>query len=278
NLSDLAAVGAGPGPAFLALSAPPTFDRRRFFRAFLQGCRSWGVQLSGGDLARAQQVTLTLTLMGDLEAGGQWLRRDGGRPGQSLWVGGALGESALGRLLLARGVRPASGGLDLPPSLALPADLHRCALEAIQRHLEPQPQLELGRWLARLPVAGAAIDLSDGLGKDLHRLCTASQVGARIERRALAATSDMARIATLLGADMEDLALGGGEDYVLLFSLPAGVSPPPRWGCRKLGTLTEDRRVLVGGEPDWEQLPAAGWDHLEHKKSAPPVGEASDHP
>ena len=97
NLSDLAAVGAGPGPAFLALSAPPTFDRRRFFRAFLQGCRSWGVQLSGGDLARAQQVTLTLTLMGDLEAGGQWLRRDGGRPGQSLWVGGALGESALGR-------------------------------------------------------------------------------------------------------------------------------------------------------------------------------------
>jgi thiamine-monophosphate kinase len=269
NLSDLAATGAVPAYAFLALSAAPGFDHRRFFVAFAAACRRYGVRLAGGDLARSPGGTvLTLTLHGTRPDGGRWLRRDDARPGHALWLGGTVGESAAGALLVAQGARLQGARIELP---ALPEDrgLLTAARHAVRRHLQPEPQLALGRWLGE-QTAGAAIDISDGLARDLHRLCRESRTGAVIESTALPLADRFEPLCAQIGVDSTALALGGGEDYVLLFTLPPEVEPPARFGCSRIGTITGGRRLVVqhdvqqdGGTHD---LPAAGWDHLTERK------------
>lgn len=260
NLSDLAAVGARPELALLALSAPLDFQRRRFFRALLDAMRRHGVRLAGGDLARAPLVVASLTLLGHLPSGGRWLRRDGARPGDALWVGGTLGESALGRHLLARVGRPDP----LAAERELRSELIPAARRAIRRHLRPEPQLELGRWLsARRRVA--ALDLSDGLARDLPRLCRASGVGAAVEANALPVAAGSDALCIELGLDRLEMQLGGGEDYVLLFTLPTGESPPERFGCRRIGQIHEGRSLRLQDPAGERSLPAIGWDHLSDR-------------
>jgi len=234
NLSDLAAMGAEPRFAFLTLSTPPEFDHKRFFLSLLKSCRSYPLQLAGGDLARCPQVVTTLTLIGERPPGGRWLRRSGGRPEQGIWLGGTLGESALGQRLLAAGGAWRGKSILLPDAFKAPPTLAKAARRAIRRHLRPEPQLGLGRWLGEREE-GAALDISDGLALDLSRLCEASGTGARIERTALPYPAHFHRLCELLNEDPLELLLGGGEDYVLLFTLPANQTPPPEMGCHRIG-------------------------------------------
>jgi thiamine-monophosphate kinase len=262
NLSDLAAVGASPAWAFLALAAPPGFDHRRFFRALLAACRAHGLQLAGGDLARhPHDLTAAMTLIGTKGKSGRWLRRDGAAPDQHLWLGGTVGESAAGRLLLAAGARPAGRRIDLPRAFEGFLSLRPAARRAVRRHLEPRPQLALGRWLGTLS-AGAAIDVSDGLARDLHRLCRASGVGAEIDERALPLAGRFGELCQTIAADPRMLALGGGEDYVLLFTLDADITPPAAFRCRRIGKITRGRSVTVVRDGARRELPNLGWDHL----------------
>lgn len=254
NLSDLAAMGADPAWAFLALAAPPDFNHDRFFRAFTEACRRHGVTLAGGDLARCDRLVSTLTLIGTKPEGRRWLHRNGARPGHDLWLGGTVGESAAGRILIDRGARP-----------AVPSFLSRAARRAMRRHLLPTPQLELGRWLGA-QAEGAeigAMDVSDGVARDLHRLCRESGTGAEIVAEALPFPDQFIDLAKSISVDPFDLALSGGEDYVLLFTLPPGVQPPDSFGCRKIGTITERKTItwVRGGKR--RRLPASGWDHLK---------------
>jgi thiamine-monophosphate kinase len=247
NLSDLAACGAEPRFALVALNAPGDFDHRRFLKAFAAAARRYGVRLAGGDVAASPGgLVAAATLLGTLPARRRFLRRSGARTGQALWVGGTLGESAAGRLVLAAGAASA------------PAVARRAA----RRHLLPEPQLALGRWLsARRGSEGAAMDVSDGLARDLHRLCRASGVGAVVEAVRLPLARGFASLCRELKRDPLELALGGGEDYVLLFTLPADESPPAAFGATRIGkTIPRGVRLDVDGER--RALPPLGWDHL----------------
>lgn len=266
NLSDLAAMGARPEYAFLALSAPPGFDHRRFFRAFLAACRRNGLELAGGDLAASRQTAATLTLLGTKPGTARWLRRSGAAPGHGLWLGGTVGESAVGRLLIERGARWQSNKTELPMTFKGPQSLLTAARRAVRRHLLPKPQLDLGAWLGR-QQDGAAIDVSDGVARDLHRLCRESGVGAELIAENLPLSARFHSLCSALGADPLTAALGGGEDYVLLFSLPAGSEPPIASGCRCIGRITKGRRVAVRQGGVSRVLQAIGWDHLEMKKA-----------
>lgn len=264
NLSDLAAMGAAPAYAFLALSTAAGFDHRRFFRSLLAACRRHDLILAGGDLARNPEGTVaTLTLIGTRSEEGRWLRRGDARSGHELWLGGPVGESAAGAILVARGARLTGSHVELPGSFdRAPAPLRAAARRAVRRHLLPEPQLALGAWLGR-QGEGAAMDVSDGVARDLHRLCRESAAGAEIRAEAIPFPARWTALCETIGiADPLALALGGGEDYVLLFTLPAGTAPPAHFGCRRIGWITRERRIQLVRDGARGDLPALGWDHL----------------
>lgn len=263
TLSDLAASGARPAWALLALSAPPSFAHRAFFTALLGALRRHQVRLVGGDLSAAPTVRLSLTVCGTRPPRGRWLRRTAAIAGEALWLGGAVGESAAGCRLLARGARIAGGRVALPREFggATRSALAAAARRAVRRHLQPRAQLELGRWLGR-QRAGAAIDVSDGLSRDLERLCRASGVGAEIDAEALPLARGFPALAAWLGTPAPDLALGGGEDYVLLFTLPPAAVPPRRFGCHRIGRITDGRRLTLRQDGIGRPLASEGFDHL----------------
>jgi thiamine-monophosphate kinase len=270
NLSDLAAMGATPAYAFLALSAAPGFDYEAFFVSFLAACRHHGLTLAGGDLARHPGGTIaTLTLIGTKDANARWLRRGGAAPSHTLWLGGTVGESAVGRILIERGARLAGRRVELPAFCeTFPSSLRTAARRAVRRHLSPEPQLALGCWLGSQPVDIAAIDISDGVARDLHRLCRESRVGAEIEVEELPFAAQYSELCKALDVgDPLALALTGGEDYVLLFTLPPALAPPAGLGGRSIGTITTRSRkgqpgifIRHGGRR--RKLSDAGWDHL----------------
>lgn len=261
NLSDLAASGARPRYGMLALAAPADFDHRRFFRALVTRMRRYGMELVGGDLARSTSVTAVLTAFGSRDRKGRWLGRGGAREGQEIWTGGCVGESAAGALLVRRGAGFAGRRIRLPEGFVAPPNVLQAARRAVRRHLEPQPQLKLGQWLGR-QRHGAAIDCSDGLARDLHRLCRESGVGAQLRLAALPFARSFRQLCDAIGCDSQDLALGGGEDYILVFTLEPGLRPPSALGCRSVGRIVRGSKLEAVDGENRHELPPLGWDHL----------------
>jgi thiamine-monophosphate kinase len=225
------------------------------------------VQLAGGDLAKSPRGNVAaLTLIGTQPAGGRWLRRGDARPGHDLWLGGTVGESAAGRMLIDRGARLAGRRVDLPQAFestsAVSAAISAAARRAVRRHVFPSPQLALGLWLGQ-QSEGAAMDVSDGVARDLRRLCRESGVGAEVDAGALPLAERFHELCAALGADPLRLALGGGEDYVLLFTVPAGCVPPERMRGRRIGRITRAKRISLLRDGARGELPDLGWDHLK---------------
>lgn len=274
NLSDLAAAGAEPGWALAAVAAPQGFDHRRFFDGLLEACGAEGVRLAGGDLAESPTLVATLTLVGTRPDGLPAPGRRGARPGDVLWVGGTLGESGAGQRLLARGARwtgPGEHGhVFLPAPFRRPQEVAEAARRAVRRHLAPRAQLALGAALTgptgrtgRTGRATACMDLSDGLARDLPRLTRESGVGAEVDADVLPTAPGWAELCRALREDPVELALAGGEDYVLLFTLPAETSPPDGFGCHPIGRITPGPALTLLRSGRQEPWPDLGWDHLE---------------
>ncbi len=207
NVSDIAAMGGRPLWALLSLALPPGLDRS-FATGLERGLRaaagSFGFTLVGGDTcASAAGIFLSLTLAGG--AGARLLTRAGAQPGDRLFVTGHLGAATLGLAALER------HGLVLPPPL------RQCA----RRHLHPEPHLVFAAALAGTGLARAALDVSDGISRDLGRLCAASRVGAEVEAARLPVLPTTSRAARLLDRDPLAAALHGGEEYELLFTARA---------------------------------------------------------
>jgi thiamine-monophosphate kinase len=208
-LSDLAAMGAEAGEAYVALGAPADLSEAECLElidGILALAVATGTTLAGGDVTRSPVLTLAVTVVGHAAAAELLVGRGGARPGDALVLTGEIGAAAAGLLLLERPELAAT----VPPAVA--ERLRR-------RQLEPVPRLKEGRILA---AAGARsmIDLSDGLGGDAGHLATASAAGIRIEASTLPLQEGVAAIASAAGLDSLQLAASGGEDYELLAALP----------------------------------------------------------
>lgn len=220
NLSDLAAMGAEPAWMTLSLSLPRANEQwlGGFATGLFELADEYNVALIGGDTVRGPLV-ITVQIAGWVEAD-KWLTRSGARPGDLLFVSGIPGEAAAGLAVIQRRI---VGG---EPAAFLK-----------HRFLRPRPRLELGRQLRT--VATAAMDVSDGVLTDLKKLCAASGVGAQLSVDLL---PESAAMNELFEADeCLQYALGGGDDYELLFTLP------PERASSVLSTLQLQQRVTQIG-------------------------------
>ncbi|HEV7822636.1 MAG TPA: thiamine-phosphate kinase [Burkholderiales bacterium] len=203
NLSDLAAMGAMPRWATLALALPAADTRwvSEFSRGFMALARRFDVDLIGGDTTRGP-LNICVQIMGEVRRG-QALRRGGARRGDDIWVSGTLGDAALALAAIKRRIRLKPGEL---------------ALCAARLHA-PMPRIELG--LTLRGIAHSAIDISDGLLADLGHVLESSQLAAEIELAALPASAVLRRYLDRVAACAALLA--GGDDYELCFTAPAEV-------------------------------------------------------
>ncbi len=213
NLSDIAAMGARPEQALVSIALPPSCTKPhvlRLYKGIMDACRPHRVALIGGDTSASPRgLFLSLTVTGSIPAGAA-LRRDGARVGNLLYVTGTLGDALAGLTLLSRRRRRSVE----PP---LKASERRFLID---RHRRPMAHARWGQTLSALRLASAAIDLSDGLSGDLRHLCEQSRVGAEIDAAALPLSPALRAYARSSHTDPVPLALQGGEDYELLFTVP----------------------------------------------------------
>lgn len=255
NLSDIAAMGGAPSACVINLGIRPGLEVRFFERMYsglAAAARRTGVDVVGGNVTKASELTITITLFGD--APRTPLRRDAARSGDRIYVTGTLGDAALG-WRIAAGKIPARG-------------LVRKYL--VDRYLAPEPRLKAGSRLARIAPTPAAIDISDGLMQDLGHVLERSGAGAEIDARTIPVSS---AYRVLMGDDLA-LALGGGEDYELLFCMRPGRSD--RDLARMLGVRVTNigaiirkpargPRVHIHGGGRMPEF--SGWDHLRVSRS-----------
>ena len=246
GLSDIAAMGGTPVAAFLSLALPRNLRQAwvdQFVKGLLKLGHSFNVSLAGGDTAQSPNGILAdIVVIGSVPKG-KAIRRSGARPGDRIYVTGALGGAAATLKLLFSGkkLRPA----DYP------------------RHFYPAPRIEVGRILREKGLASAMIDLSDGLSTDLGHICDESHVGAEIQADAVprAEIGKPAREVDL------KLALHGGDDYELLFTAPRGKRVPSRIAgvdITQIGHVTRDKHVvLMNDRRVAHELRPQGWEHFK---------------
>jgi thiamine-monophosphate kinase len=227
SLSDMAAMGARPTYALVSISGPDGTDLQELYRGIGDAADTFDSPVVGGDLTNASELVVSVTVAGTCS--GSPVRRDGARAGDEVWVTGPLGASAAGLRLLREG-----GDRSDPLATA---------------HARPWPRIGEGQ-AARLAGATAMIDVSDGLAADVLHLAEASAVGIELTSVPIAA-----------GASLDD-ALGGGEDFELVFCAPAGAHIGESFGGIRrpirVGTCTD---ATVGIRLNGEELPPTGWQH-----------------
>lgn len=260
NLSDVAAMGAEPLWALVSLVLRPSLDVA-FLDGIYSGLRSLatrhGVAIVGGNVAASDgPLVVDITVLGRAQRGAV-LTRSGGRPGDILLITGTLGLAAAGLVLATR-----DANIDVSNAVRIAA---RQAL------VTPSPRLAEGTALAKAGMVTAMLDVSDGLAADVGHLCDASGVDVLIEAARIPIDPTVVAVAGATGRDPLTLALTGGEDYQLAFSVRPDALEQALAAVRgvggtaaQIGTLTDagsGRKLLL---PDGSvvDLPAGSWDHL----------------
>ena len=250
NISDIASMGGLPTYALVTLGLPPDTeveDLDSLYQGMVEAGNEYGMAIVGGDMVRSPVLFITVALTGVMQ--GQPMVRTAARPGDLVAVTGYLGSSGGGLRLM----------LEKPSETGEAADyLREC-------HRRPRPAVEFGGSLVEADVT-TAMDVSDGLADDLGKLCRASGLSAKI-------FADRLPIHPLLKKrfpkDCVDLALGGGEDYVLLFTgqpskINHVVSELPA-GAAVVGELAEGEPgqvTVIDAKGEERPSPSRGWDHF----------------
>lgn len=245
GLSDIAAMGGEPMACFLSLGLPQSLPQtwvNNFLKGLLAQAGRYKVQLAGGDISSAHQITADIVVTGQVPRG-QAVLRSGARRGDRVFVTGSLGGSA-------SVLKQLFGGKKVTPSRSSP-------------HFYPTPRIEVGAWLQKHKLATSMIDLSDGLSVDLAHICQESGVFALIHA---------SQIPVAEGADL-NLALHGGEDYELLFTTRKQAKIPGKIGSvrvTEIGVIKNLRNYssaiqILGQNGKTSALPQHGWEHF-HKQ------------
>ena len=247
GLSDIAAMGGEPVAAFLSLALPRDLPQSwvgRFARGLISLAERHGVTLAGGDTAESPNGILADIIVVGSVPQGKAILRSGARSGDRIFVSGELGGSAAAVVRMRAKPKKKLNPREYP------------------RHFYPEPRIELGRILREKRLASAMIDTSDGLSTDLAHICEESGVGAELDATLIprASVGKPAREVDL------DLALHGGEDYELLFTVPPGKRIRARIAgvpLTQIGVITRSRKILVNnGKGIAYELEARGWEHF----------------
>jgi thiamine-monophosphate kinase len=257
GLSDIAAMGGEPRAAFLSLAISSDVPQKwvnGFMKGLLNLAAKFDVPLAGGDTAQsAAGIQADIVVIGSVPKGKAVLR-SGAKPGDFIYVTGALGGSAAALALFRKSKRPNP----FPPELL--------------RQLRPMPRIAAGLWLRQRGIPSAMIDMSDGLSTDLNHICEESRVGAEIEAEAIPRPQiPRKEISRETGPVALELALHGGDDYELLFTSAAQV-PPEVAGVSvtRIGRITKTRgmQLLQDGTAHGataRRLQPGGWEHFRKK-------------
>jgi thiamine-monophosphate kinase len=257
--SDVAAMGASPRFFLLTLALPQGRTDKwlsGFSRGMRRAAQQLGVLLIGGDTTRYRSVAITITVFGEAAPDGA-ITRAGARPGDILYVTGRLAQAQLGLEIIRN--CPLSGV----------KRVIRSQNRLLRQHLYPRIRVRLGEWLAKHRIASSMIDISDGLSTDLGHLCAASRVGARVwaERiPRIAIPAEQSKLARKLKLDPLEMALHGGDDYELLFTVPRRLakslrSAPEFPEITAIGEIERGKQILlVDSDGRAQPLKPGGWD------------------
>jgi thiamine-monophosphate kinase len=264
SLSDIAAMGAHPRYALLSIGVPREIWNSDFvddlYEGFFALAETYNVALIGGDVSRTiERIVIDSIVMGEV-AGGGAVRRASARPGDHIFVTGALGGAAAGLRLLERGARLRR---------RRPRSSHYRAIEQLLlRQLRPEPRVAWGVTLGEEHLATAMIDISDGLSSDLSHLCRESNVGAIIDASRIPIDPPVINVCGRRALDPLLLALHGGEDFELLFTVrPRDLSLLPRRvggvPATYIGDVTNDAgRVYLAEGSRVGRLEPGGFHHF----------------
>jgi thiamine-monophosphate kinase len=243
GLSDIAAMGGEPNAVFLSLALPAKLQQAwvdAFLRRLLRLAKRFGVTLAGGDTAQSPAGVLAdIAVLGSVPKGKAVLR-SGARPGDLIYVTGALGGSAA--------------------ALEMLYSKHKLDPRNFSQHFYPEPRVVVGKFLRENNIPSSMIDVSDGLSTDISHLCQESGVGAEIWR-------DVIPRAKIGKKQVEPrLALHGGEDYELLFTASPGKRVPSKIGevtVTCIGKITRVKRMFISDKNGrLSLLRADGWEHF----------------
>ena len=279
NISDLAAMGAAPRAALLSLVLPDELEVAvvdAVVDGFIALAGRHRIAVIGGNITRSPRLgtgqaqgplMIDVTAIGSVKPR-RILTRAGARPGDEVFVTGAIGDAAVGLRMLQ--AQQGSGSRDQGSNqgTALP-DPRSLIPDPVQKYLRPEPRVRAGLLLGRNRAASACIDLSDGLADGLRQMSAASGVGIIIDEAAIPLAAGVAEFHRSLGTDALCAALAGGDDYELLFTVR------PLWRGRlravrrlagdlpitRIGVVTRDRQLIVRSAAGDRDLPA-GFEHF----------------